>query len=167
MGLVDIKDNGIKNCYNRPRWEEYFMEMAFTVSTRSTCRRRSVGAVLVKNRRILTTGYNGAPTGLQHCESTGCLREEMDIISGEQHELCRGIHAEQNAIIQAAIYGISIKGTSLFCTIYPCSICSKMLVNASIVKIYYAGKYTDNLSEAILRESKTQLIYLEMQTNKT
>ena len=99
----------------RPSYDEYFMEMAHVVAKRSTCLRRSVGAILVKDKHILSTGYNGAPKGLKHCSETGCLRENMNIPSGERHELCRGLHAEQNAIIQAAVFGISIKGSTLYC----------------------------------------------------
>lgn len=116
----------------RPEWDEYFLGIARLVSERSTCLRRNVGALIVKNRRILTTGYNGTPSGITHCEVEGCLREKMKIPSGEKHELCRGLHAEQNAIIQAALYGVDIGGSTLYCTNQPCSICAKMLINAGI-----------------------------------
>jgi dCMP deaminase len=135
------------------------MDIARLVSRRSTCLRRSVGAVLVKDKRILTTGYNGAPSRLPHCLDVGCLRKDRNIASGERHELCRGIHAEQNAIIQAALYGISIQGAALFCTNHPCSICSKMLVNAGISIIYYAEGYPDELSMDILKEAEIVLIH--------
>ena len=139
--------------YTRPSWETYFMDIAHLVAKRSTCRRRAVGALLVKDKRILTTGYNGAPTGIKHCLDIGCLREELNIASGERHELCRGIHAEQNAIIQAALHGVSIKDASLFCTNQPCSICAKMIINAGIRAIYYSSGYADSLSLDLLGEA--------------
>jgi len=129
------------------------MDIAHLVAKRSTCRRRAVGALLVKNKRILTTGYNGAPTGIKHCLDIGCLREELNIASGERHELCRGIHAEQNAIIQAALHGVSIKDASLFCTNQPCSICAKMIINAGIRAIYYGSGYADSLAMDLLGEA--------------
>jgi len=141
----------------RPSWEAYFMDIARRVATRSTCLRRAVGAVVVKNKRILTTGYNGAPSGVRHCLETGCLREQMNVASGQRHELCRGIHAEQNAIIQAALHGVSIQGATLFCTNLPCSICAKMIINAGIEKIIYESGYADTLSEAMLKEAGVQL----------
>lgn len=137
----------------RPDWKEYFTDIARLVSRRSTCIRRHVGAVLVKDKRILATGYNGAPTGLAHCEEIGCLRQKNDIPSGQRHELCRGLHAEQNAIIQAAYHGISIQGATLFCTTLPCSICLKMLINAGIRDIVYEEGYPDELSQNFLKEA--------------
>lgn len=130
----------------RPSWETYFMDIALLVARRSTCLRRTVGAVIVKDKRILTTGYNGAPTGLRHCSDAGCLRNELKVASGERHELCAGLHAEQNAIIQAAFHGVSIRGAMLFCTHFPCVICAKMLINAGIEKIYYQYEYEDSMS---------------------
>jgi dCMP deaminase len=137
----------------RPDWQQYFMEIAHLVSLRSTCTRRRVGAVLVKDKRILATGYNGAPTGLEHCAAIGCLREKLQVPSGQRHELCRGLHAEQNAIIQAAAHGISIQGALLFCTTLPCSICLKMLINAGITDIVYEDGYADDLTQQLLREA--------------
>jgi len=137
----------------RPSWDTYFMEIAVLVSKRSTCLRRSVGAVIVKDRRILSTGYNGAPSGIRHCLETGCLRERMKVASGERHELCRGIHAEQNAIIQAAYHGVSIRGASLFCTNLPCSICAKMIINAGIQSVVYLSGYADGMSEEMFAEA--------------
>jgi len=137
---------------NRPGWEEYFMDIARLVARRTTCRRRAVGAVLVRDKRILATGYNGAPSGLRHCLDIGCLREQMEIPSGERHELCRGLHAEQNAIIQAALHGVSVRGASLYCTNHPCIICSKMLINAGIVEITFKDGYMDRLAGEILAE---------------
>lgn len=137
----------------RPDWDSYFMEIASLVSKRSTCLRRQVGAVIVKDKNILSTGYNGAPTGITHCEVTGCLREKLNVPSGERHELCRGLHAEQNAIIQAAYHGTSIKDSTLYCTNLPCSICSKMLINAGIIKIIYKEGYMDDLGKEMIEES--------------
>ncbi len=142
----------------RPSWETYFMDIATLVAKRSTCLRRSVGAVIVKDKRILSTGYNGAPSGLKHCLDIGCLREQLSIPSGERHELCRGIHAEQNAIIQAAFHGVSIKGATLFCTNQPCSICTKMIINAGIKKVYYRSGYADTMSREMLKEAGVELI---------
>lgn len=124
----------------RPSWDEYFMDITKRVATRSTCLRRAVGAILVHDKRIIASGYNGGPTGLAHCLDIGCLREKLGIPSGQQHELCRGIHAEQNAIIQAARYGVSIEGATLYCTTQPCTQCTKMLINAGITEIVYAGR---------------------------
>lgn len=142
----------------RPTWETYFMDITKLVAKRSTCLRRAVGAVIVKDKRILSTGYNGAPSGIEHCIDRGCLREKLKISSGERHELCRGIHAEQNAIIQAALHGVSIKGATLFCTNLPCSICTKMIINAGIEKIIYATGYADSLSADLLKEAGIETI---------
>jgi len=137
----------------RPDWDEYFLDIADLVSRRSSCIRRSVGAVLVKERRILATGYNGAPTGLRHCLELGCLREQCNVPSGERHELCRGLHAEQNAIIQAALHGVSVKGATIYCTNHPCVICAKMIINAGAAKVIFREGYSDNLSEDMLQEA--------------
>ena len=142
---------------HRPDWGSYFMEIARIVSMRSTCLRRNVGAVIVKDKRILATGYNGAPSGLKHCLEVSCLREQMKIAPGERHELCRGLHAEQNAIIQAAYHGVSINGAHLYCTHLPCSICIKMLINAGIAKVYYEDGYPDELSLSLIGESNILL----------
>jgi dCMP deaminase len=142
---------------DRPDWNEYFIDIALLVSRRSTCTRRSVGAVLVKDKRILATGYNGAPTGLAHCAEVGCLREQQKVPSGERHELCRGLHAEQNAIIQAAFHGISIAGATLYCTTVPCSICLKMLINAGIHHMICVEGYPDQLTERLLEEAGIQI----------
>ena len=141
----------------RPSYDEYFMEMAHVVKKRSTCLRRKVGAILVKDKHILSTGYNGAPKGLKHCSEVGCLRENMGIPSGQRHELCRGLHAEQNAIIQAAVFGISIKGSILYCTNTPCIVCVKMLINAGVEEIVYSGDYPDELAKKMLSESKIKI----------
>jgi len=142
----------------RPSWPEYFMTITRMVAKRSTCLRRHVGAILVKEKRILATGYNGAPAGLRHCEAVGCLREDSSVPSGERHELCRGLHAEQNAIIQAAYHGISIAGSTLYCTNSPCVICSKMIVNAGIEEIFYEDGYDDSLAGEILKEAGVRLV---------
>ena len=138
---------------NRPSWDEYFMDITRRVATRSTCLRRAVGAILVHDKRIIASGYNGGPSGLAHCLDIGCLREKLGIPSGPQHELCRGIHAEQNAIIQAARYGVSIEGSVLYCTTQPCTQCTKMLINAGITEIVYAEGYPDDLARELLEES--------------
>ena len=145
----------------RPSWDTYFMNITALVAQRSTCTRRAVGAIIVKDKRILTTGYNGAPTGIRHCLEVGCLRESMNIPSGERHELCRGIHAEQNAIIQAAYHGVSVKDAILYCTNQPCAICAKMIINAGIKKIYYQSGYADALSQEMLSEAGVVLIRYE------
>lgn len=141
----------------RPAWDDYFMDIANLVARRSTCLRRAVGAVLVKEHRVLATGYNGAPAKIRHCAEVGCLRERMNIESGQRHELCRGIHAEQNAIIQAAYHGVAIRGASLYCTNLPCAICTKMLINAGLTEICYQEGYADELSTALLEEAGIRL----------
>ncbi|HOA42663.1 MAG TPA: cytidine/deoxycytidylate deaminase family protein, partial [Bacillota bacterium] len=138
---------------NRPDWDEYFMQMAEVAEQRSTCTRRKVGAVIVKDKRIMATGYNGVPTGIQHCEKRGCLREQLQVPSGQRHELCRGLHAEQNAIIQAAYLGQSIDGGTLYCTTQPCVICAKMLINAGIKRIVIKEGYPDELAREMLEEA--------------
>lgn len=138
---------------NRPSWDDYFMEITFTVAKRSSCLRRQVGALLVKDHRIITTGYNGAPAGMKHCgELGGCLRQQMGCAPGTGHEFCRALHAEQNAVIQAAIMGVSIKGATLYCTHSPCSLCAKILIGAGIERVVFAGKYPDDLSLQFFEE---------------
>ncbi|ABR46570.1 CMP/dCMP deaminase, zinc-binding [Alkaliphilus metalliredigens QYMF] len=141
----------------RPSWDQYFMEMAEVVKTRSTCMRRQVGAVVVKDKRVLSSGYNGAPSGIEHCEKTGCLREQLGVPSGERHELCRGLHAEQNAIIQAAYHGVEIQGTTLYVTLQPCVLCAKMLINAGVKRLVFKGQYPDDLSEKMLTEAGIEM----------
>lgn len=138
---------------NRPSWDEYFMEMAEVARKRTTCIRRGVGAVIVKNNRIMATGYNGVPSGIEHCGKRGCLREQLNVPSGKCHELCRGLHAEQNAIIQAAHLGQSIAGGTLYCTNQPCIICAKMIINAGIKRIVIKEGYPDKLAVEILEEA--------------
>jgi dCMP deaminase len=142
---------------SRPSWGTYFMNITNLVAERSTCIRRAVGAVLVKEKRILSTGYNGAPTGLKHCLEVGCLREQLGVESGKMHELCRGIHAEQNAIIQAAYHGVSVNGAVIYCTNQPCSICARMIINAGIKKIYYQSGYADSLAKELLGEARIEI----------
>lgn len=141
----------------RPSWDDYFMEITRTVSKRSTCLRRKVGAVLVKDLRIIATGYNGAPAGIKHCLETGCLREELKIPSGERHELCRALHAEQNVIIQAARHGVSVANSTLYCTNMPCIICTKMLINAGIKEIIFSNEYRDSMSLDMLKEAEVKI----------
>ncbi len=143
---------------SRPSWDEYFMDITNLVAKRSTCLRRKVGAILVKERNILATGYNGAPSGISHCLDVGCLREEMSIPSGERHELCRGLHAEQNAIIQAAYHGVGIQGATIFCTNYPCTICIKMLINAGIKRIVYKDGYSDALAKELIQQAGLEVV---------
>ena len=147
---------------HRPDWDEYFLQIARIVAERSTCLRRKVGALIVKDRRMLSTGYNGTPKGIIHCDETGCLREELNIPSGQRHELCRGLHAEQNALIQAALYGISLQGGILYCTTYPCSICAKMLINAGIREIVIEEGYPDDLAKEFLEEAEIPVRVLGM-----
>ena len=138
---------------NRPSWDEYFIEILEVIKKRSTCLRRQVAAVIVKDKRIIATGYNGAPTGLFHCRQVGCLREKNNIASGENHELCRGIHAEQNAIIQSAMHGVSVKDATIYITHSPCILCAKMIINAGINRIVYLGDYPDKLLKDLLKEA--------------
>lgn len=139
--------------------DEYFMEIASVVAKRSTCLRNKVGALFVKNKRILTTGYNGAPAGLDHCDQVGCARE--GVASGTRHELCRAVHAEQNAIIQAALHGISIEGATLYCTHQPCILCAKMMINARIKKVAYIESYPDETALSFLEQAGIEVSMLK------
>ncbi|WP_330404430.1 deoxycytidylate deaminase [Vallitalea okinawensis] len=141
----------------RPSWDDYFLEIVDLISQRSTCLRRKVGALIVKDKRILTTGYNGSPTGCRHCEEVGCLRQELNVPSGQRHELCRASHAEQNAIVQAAMHGISIQNSTLYVTCQPCVICTKLAINAGIKRIVFKGDYPDQLSLELLEEAGVDL----------
>jgi dCMP deaminase len=145
----------------RLSWDDYFMEITRLVSKRSTCMRRHVGAVIVRDRRILATGYNGAPKGLAHCTETGCLREKMGVPSGRMQELCRGLHAEQNAIIQAALSGVSIENSQIYTVTQPCVVCAKMIINAGIKRIVFDEAYPDPLSEELIKEAKIELINIK------
>jgi dCMP deaminase len=154
---------GSKPRYNlmaRKSWDEYFMSIAGLVAQRSTCLRRHVGAVIVKDKRILATGYNGAPSGIRHCEELGCLRETLNVPRGERHEICRGTHAEQNAIIQASTCGVNISGATIYTTHQPCFICTKMLINAHIAKIIYRKEYPDKLALDMLKEAQIPCVQL-------
>jgi len=142
----------------RPSWDEYFMQITQQVARRSTCLRRHVGAVIVKDKRILSTGYNGAPSGFAHCSETGCMRENLHIPSGERQEICRGLHAEQNAIIQAALHGVSVAGADLFCTHQPCITCAKMIINAGIKRVICFDSYPDELARSFLEQAGVELI---------
>lgn len=151
-------ENRVREMTVRPDWDAYFMGIVELVAKRSTCLRRSVGAALVRDKRILATGYNGAPSGLHHCLDVGCLRDKLQIPSGERHELCRGLHAEQNAIIQAALHGVSVKGATLYCTNQPCIICAKMVINAGIALIVVKDGYADKLAAEMLAEAGISLV---------
>ncbi|PKM51615.1 MAG: cytidine deaminase [Firmicutes bacterium HGW-Firmicutes-7] len=142
----------------RPTWDEYFMNIVELIKERSTCMRREVGALIVKDKRILTTGYNGAPAGCVHCSEIGCIRQELKIPSGERHELCRASHAEQNAIVQAAMYGVSINGGTIYVTAQPCSICSKLIINSGLKRVVYKGAYPDELSLQLLSEASIEVV---------
>jgi dCMP deaminase len=137
----------------RPTWDSYFLEITQVVASRSTCLRRQVGALIIRDKRILATGYNGAPSGLAHCRETGCLREARGIPSGERHELCRALHAEQNAMLQAAMYGVPIQGATLYCTTHPCVMCVKMLINAGMKEVVVLDAYPDRLAAELLAEA--------------
>jgi len=150
----------------RPSWHQYFMRMAILAAERSTCLRRKVGAVIVRDNQILSTGYNGAPKNVPHCKETGCLRAKLNVPSGERHELCRGVHAEQNAIIQAAVNGTSISGAMLYCTTQPCIICSKMLINSEIKTIYVKETYPDELAQKMLKEAGVELNLIDVVTGE-
>ncbi|MGB9595438.1 MAG: deoxycytidylate deaminase [Candidatus Poribacteria bacterium] len=145
----------------RLSWDDYFMEITRLVAKRSTCLRRHVGAVIVRDRRILATGYNGAPRGLKHCSELGCLREKMGVPSGRMQELCRGLHAEQNAIIQAALFGVSIENSHIYTVTQPCVVCAKMIINAGIKRIVFDEPYPDQLAEDLIKESGVELVNIK------
>lgn len=144
----------------RPSWDSYFMQLAFVVAGRSTCLRRQVGAVMVKDKQILSTGYNGSPSGLRHCDEVGCLRQSLSVPSGERHEICRAVHAEQNALVQAAKHGVSIMGADLYVTHQPCVLCTKLLINAGILRVVYTHPYPDQLAVAMAKEAGLELVQL-------
>jgi dCMP deaminase len=167
FGSVKTKSSPkVRKMNKRPSWQQYFMDMAVLAATRSTCLRRQVGAVLVKDNQVLSTGYNGSPKGIPHCSQVGCLRETQNIPSGQMHELCRGMHAEQNAIIQSGLNGSSTRGATIYCTHQPCSICAKMIINAEIRTVYIADKYPDTLAEQLLAEAGVELIHYDIATGK-
>jgi len=142
----------------RPSWDAYFLKIALDVAERATCLRRRVGAVLVRDKRILATGYNGAPRGVPHCAEVGCLRRELDVPSGQRHELCRGVHAEMNALLQCALHGVAAAGAVLYSTATPCSLCSKMLINAGVRRVVYLGDYPDDLGRDLLEQAGVELV---------
>jgi len=146
----------------RPSRDEYFMQMAKLAATRSTCLRRKVGAVIVKDSHVLSTGYNGSPRGVSHCEEKGCLRVLMNVPSGTRHELCRGVHAEQNAVTQAAYFGTSVKDATIYTTTFPCSLCAKILINSGIKEIVYSEGYMDDLSKDILEETDIVIRHIDV-----
>lgn len=147
----------LHNC--RPAWDDYFMEICHVVAKRSTCLRRRVGALLVADKRILATGYNGPPKGIAHCSDIGgCYREKLGVASGERQELCRALHAEQNAIIQAAVHGVKLENVTLYTTTQPCVVCAKMLINADVRKIVFDGAYPDSLALSMLEEAGVELV---------
>lgn len=146
---------------DRPSWDNYFLGVAQLVSRRSTCLRRKVGAVLVKEKQILATGYNGAPTNISHCDSKGCLRLELNIPSGQRHEICRGLHAEQNVLLQAARHGVSCKESVLYITHAPCSICAKMIINAGVTEVVFVDEYPDDTAGSFLAEADIKVRRIE------
>lgn len=158
---VDALDNRLDR---RPSWDDYFLRIAEEVANRSTCLRRQVGAILVKDRRILATGYNGAPSGIRHCAEVGCTREVLAIPSGERHELCRGLHAEQNALLQAAYHGVPIAGATVYTTHQPCVVCAKMLINGGVREIVFLEGYPDALAEELLGEAEVVLRCMAVET---
>ncbi|MCX5781692.1 MAG: dCMP deaminase family protein [Elusimicrobia bacterium] len=154
----------MKNTFVRPNWDCYFTKLAFLVAERSTCLRHHVGAVIVRDKRILTTGYNGAAQGVKDCLELGCLRNEMKIPSGERHEICRAIHAEQNAIIQGGLHGINIKGGTIYCTHSPCILCAKMIANAGIKRFVMANEYADSSFKNLFNEVHIEFTKIERPT---
>ncbi|MCP4364264.1 MAG: cytidine deaminase [Planctomycetes bacterium] len=147
------RNSASANKDTRPSWDEYFLKITREVAQRSTCLRRQVGATLVLEKRILATGYNGAPKGMVHCTEIGCLRDKLGIPSGERQELCRGLHAEMNALLQAASLGTSIEGATLYSTNHPCVLCAKMLINCGVKRIVALSDYPDWLSKEMLQEA--------------
>jgi dCMP deaminase len=142
----------------RPTLDEYFMEIAEVVAKRTTCLRNKVGAVIVRDKRILATGYNGAPRNLEHCLDIGCIRLQQNIESGTRHELCRAVHAEQNAIIQSALHGVSVENATLYCTHQPCVLCAKMIINSRIIRVVYANPYPDNEAIKFFESADVEVI---------
>ena len=151
----------IKKFY-RPSWDEYFMKLAWLVAERSTCVRHHVGAVIVRDKRILTTGYNGAASGIKDCLELGCLRNQLNIPSGTRHEICRAIHAEQNAIIQVGTHGININGGTLYCTHSPCILCAKMIANAKIKRVVMSIKYPDETFQELFKEAGIEYVSMNI-----
>ena len=146
----------------RPNWDTYFMDLAVLASKRATCLRRKVGAFIVKDRHILSTGYNGAPKGIKHCQQAGCVREKLNIPSGQRHELCRALHAEQNAFLQAARHGVNLDGATLYVTVQPCAICAKMIINAGISKIVIEGEDPDEFAVGFLKDAGVEMMLINL-----
>lgn len=157
MKKNSIHSEKLRKIKIRPSWDEYFMELAKLVATRSTCWRHAVGAILVKGKRILATGYNGSPRGMAHCLEIGCLRDKLKIPSGTRAEICRAVHAEQNATIQCAVYGISSEESTIYVTHEPCSVCSKILISAGVKRIVYEKPYPDKFAKSLLKEAKVKV----------
>ncbi len=145
----------------RPDWHTYFMDFARLAQRRSVCLRRKVGAVIVRDRMVMATGYNGVPKGIRHCDQVGCLRDELGVPSGQRHELCRGLHAEQNAIIQAAYHGVKISGGDMYCTFRPCLICLKMIINAGLERVFFLAEYDDPMVSDMAAEAGLELVHLD------
>lgn len=150
----------MRDCMPRKPWPQYFMDITRLVAKRSTCVRREVGAIAVKDKRILATGYNGAPRNMKDCLEVGCLREQLGVPSGQRHELCRGLHAEQNVLVQAAVHGVSIQKSDIYCTHQPCLICAKLLINCGVAAVYFESPYPDPMSEAMFAEAGITLSQL-------
>ncbi|QLJ52649.1 MAG: CMP/dCMP deaminase zinc-binding [Candidatus Fermentimicrarchaeum limneticum] len=146
---------------SRPSWDEYFMKICDVVAERSTCKRHNFGAVIVRDKRLLATGYNGAPSGLPHCLEIGCLRDELGIPSGTKHEICRGVHAEQNAIIQCALHGVSSKDATMYVNGIPCKICAKIIINSGIKRVVYGGDYADKEAFELFKQAGVQMDQLK------
>jgi dCMP deaminase len=161
------KEAPAKRLDERPSWDEYFSRISLEVSKRSTCLRRHVGAILVLDKRILATGYNGAPRGVAHCIEVGCLRDAHNVPSGERHELCRGLHAEMNVLIQAASHGIRVQESTLYCTTFPCSLCAKMLINGGVQRIVAQADYADSLAKELLAEAGVRVELFDAEKHAT
>ncbi|ADE35759.1 deoxycytidylate deaminase [Methanohalophilus mahii] len=144
----------------RPSVDEYFLEIATVIAKRSTCLRNRVGAVIVRDKQILSTGYNGAPSNMEHCLDIGCIRQKNNIESGTRHEKCRAVHAEQNAIIQAALHGAGIEGATLYCTHQPCILCTKMIINSRIKRVVYLTSYPDTDALDFFNDAGVEIINL-------
>lgn len=147
---------------HRPTWDEFFSQIAKLVARRSTCLRRNIGSVLVKDRQILASGYNGAPRGMSHCLEIGCLRNELKIPSGTRLEICRAVHGEINAIIQCASHGVETRGSELYVTAHPCKICSRIIINAGIERVVICGEYSDKDGVAVLQEAGIKVDFIDV-----
>ncbi|MDK2885759.1 MAG: dCMP deaminase [Thermosipho sp. (in: thermotogales)] len=147
---------------NREKWDEYFAKIALLIASRSTCFHRKVGAVIVKNKRILATGYNQPPSGFPHCDSIGCIRDDLKIESGKNQEVCYALHAEQNALMQAARFGISTENSTIYVTHKPCSVCARLIINSGIKRVIYLEDYPDPLTDFLFKVSKIETKLLEV-----